>query len=226
MRLICIDAPCPPLFSQSEGGVRRGYEPAAAELVLGKLGRRPEWVFRPWAEMIPALDAGEGDAIWCGQAVTPARLERVLFTCPYGVFNESVVVRSGSAVHSAENLRGRRVGAISGSSNFALAETFDGAQLVAFDGTSKDVLGEMIAALRAGTVDAVVDDDVVLVPLAQERDLEIAFTVATRNAWAVAVSRARDDIRQELDGAIASVVEDGTLEHVWQEWMPELPYPL
>jgi polar amino acid transport system substrate-binding protein len=226
MRLICIDAPCPPLFLKSEAGVRRGYEPDAAELVLGKLDRRPEWVFRPWADMISTLDAGEGDAIWCGQAITPARLEVVRFTRPYAVFNESVIVRAGSELHAAGDLRGLRVGAISGSSNMALAETFDGALLVPFAGSSEDILGEMVAALRAGSVDAGVDDDVVLVPLEQEPDLEIAFTVETRNAWAVAVSKARDDIQRELDDAITRAVDDGSLEGVWQKWMPQLPYPL
>ena len=48
----------------------------------------------------------------------------------------------------------------------ALAETFDGAVTVAFGGESGDVLGDMLAALRAGDVDAVVDDDVVFLSLA------------------------------------------------------------
>jgi polar amino acid transport system substrate-binding protein len=133
-RVICIDADAPPLFSHSVAGVRRGYEPDAAALVADVLGRRLTWVFRPWGEMIPALDRGEGDAIWCGQGITAERRARVDFTRPYAVFDESVLVRSGEGLEAASDLRGRRVAAIAGSTNMALATTFAGAVTVPFDG--------------------------------------------------------------------------------------------
>ena len=49
----------------------------------------------------------------------------------------------------------------------ALAETFEGASPVPFGGESDDVFGEMLDALRAGEVDAVVDDDVAFLALAE-----------------------------------------------------------
>ena len=96
-------------------------------------------------------------------------------------FQEDVLVRSGEAVSSPEGLRGKRVAAISASTNLALAETFDEAVTVPFDGASDDVFGDMLAALRAGDVDAVVDDDVVFVPLADSAEFDLAFTVKTGN---------------------------------------------
>jgi len=225
LRLICIDADAPPLFSRARDGVREGYEPAAAALVAAQLGRRVRWVFRPWGEMIDALDAGDGDAIWCGQGITDARRQRVDFTRPYAVFDESVLVRAGAGIRSAADLRGRRVGAIAGSTNMALAETFEGAERVPFSGASDDVFGEMIAALRAGEVDAIVDDDVALVPVADDPDFELAFTVPTRNRWGVAVSKRRPAWRDELDAALGAVIADGRLEAAWRRWMPSLAYP-
>lgn len=226
LRVICIDADAPPLFTKSVNGVRRGYEPDLAALVAGVLSRRLEWVMRPWGAMIPALDAGEGDAIWCGQGITPHRRALVDFTRPYAVFDESVIVRSTSAITSAGELRGRRVGAIADSTNMALAQTFEGAVTVAFDGSSADVFGEMIGALCAGAIDAVVDDDVALVPLVGDDDLAIAFTVATRNAWGVAVAKDRPEVRSELDSALARIIADGRLQATWRRWMGSLAFPL
>lgn len=227
LRLICMDSHAPPLFEKSPDGVsRRGYEPEAAALVAGELGRELRWVFRPWGEFVPALNAGDGDAIWCGQGITSERRRLVDFTRPYAVFDESVVVRSGEGIGSAADLAGRRVAAIAGSTNMALAETFDGAERVPFDGSSSDVFGEMVAALRAGEVDAVVDDDVVMVPLDDEEDLELAFTVPTRNAWGVAVAKDNPGMRELLDGALAALIEDGRLEEAWRRWMPRLEFPL
>ena len=226
LRLICMDSDAPPLFSKAHDGVREGYEPAAAALVAEVLGRELRWVFRPWGEFVPSLNVGDGDAIWCGQGITDARKELVDFTRPYAVFDESVLVRAGEGIESAEDLRGLRVAAIAGSTNMALAETFDGAATVPFDGSSDDVFGEMVAALRAGDVEAVVDDDVALVPLDGDEDLSVAFTVPTRNEWGVSVAKDRPEMREEIDAALGTVIEDGRLEGAWRRWIPTLEFPL
>jgi polar amino acid transport system substrate-binding protein len=225
LRLVCIDADAMPLFGKSRDGVREGYEPAAAALVADSLGRPLEWVFKPWVEMIPAVDAGEGDAIWCGQGMTDERRARVDFTRPYAVFDESLLVRAGSGIGSPDDLAGKRIGAIAGSTNMALTETFEGAEPVPFGGESDDVFGEMIDALRAGDVDGVVDDDVAFLVLADDPELEIAFTVQTRNEWGVAVSKDRPEMRDTLDRSLADAIADGRLEACWRRWLPGLEYP-
>jgi polar amino acid transport system substrate-binding protein len=184
------------------------------------------WIFRPWSEFVSSLNAGDADAIWCGQGITEARRQLVDFTRPYAVFDESVIVRAGEPIASPADLAARRVGAIAGSTNMALAETFGGTELVPFDGAADDVFGDMIGALRAGDVDAVVDDDVALVPLTEDDDFAIAFTVPTRNAWGVAVAKDRPEMRDELDAALALVIDDGRLAAAWRRWMPTLPFPL
>lgn len=226
LRLICIDSEAPPLFHRAYDGVREGYEPDAAALVSEVLDRPVRWVFKSWAEMIPAVRAHDGDAIWCGQGMTPARQALVDFTRPYAVFDESVIVAAGEEqIGSAADLRGRRVAAIAGSSNMALAETFDGAILVPYDGSSDDVFEEMINALRDGLLDAVVEDDVALVPLAAADDLRIAFAVPTRIRWGVAVAKDRPETLEQLDRALAAVIADRRLEAAWRKWMPGLEYP-
>jgi ABC-type amino acid transport substrate-binding protein len=101
------------------------------------------------------------------------------------VFSESVVTRPGAGVGGPEDLAGLRVLAIDGSTNLALAESFPGAIPVAFGAsTSEDVLGEMLALLRAGEVDAVVDDDVCFIE--PDPTIELAFTAPTANAWGAA----------------------------------------
>jgi polar amino acid transport system substrate-binding protein len=225
LRLICMDADAMPLFGPMRDGVRPGYEPAVAELIAAELGRPFRWILSPWAEFVDGLNARTGDAVLCGQGITDARRERADFTRPYAVFDESVIVRAGEGIASPGDLAGRRVGAIAGSTNMALAETFEGAERVPFGGATDDVFGEMMDALRAGTVDAVVDDDVALLPLAGDGAFEIAFTVATRNAWGLAVAKDRPELRDELDGALAAVIADGRLEAAWTRWMPELAFP-
>ncbi len=227
LRLACLDAEAPPLFSlwTAEHG-RTGYEPGVAEALGAELGRPVEWVRVPWVDMIPAVQRGDADAVLCGQGITAERLAQVDFTRPYAIFHEGVLVRRGAGIHSAEDLVGRKVAAIENSTNMTLAQTFAGAIPVAFGAGSDDVYADMLAALRSGEVDAVVDDDVVFVPLgATHPDYELAFTVQTANRWGIAVSKDRPDVLADIDGALGRLIESGVLRQVWNTWLPTLEYP-
>lgn len=226
LRLACIDSAAAPLFDLSTDGgkTRTGFEPEVAALVAAELGRELEWAIMPWDDMIPSAQRHDVDAVWCGQGIIPSRQEQVAFTRPYTVFNESVLVRAGDPARAPEDLAGYRVAAITGSANMRLAETFPGVELVPFD-SSDDVFADMIQAVRDGSVDAMVDDDVVTVPLGDEEEFDLAFTVETRNPWGAGVAKDRPELLAEIDGAIERIIADGRLGQVWTKWMPDLPFP-
>ncbi|MDC8804069.1 ABC transporter substrate-binding protein [Halomonas pacifica] len=225
LKVLCADLPAPPLFWRDDQGQRHGYEADVARLLGSKLAGDTAFVYRQWADFYPALAAGEGDILLCGQGISEYRRTLADFTAPYAVFDESVMVRRGSPIRRAEDLAGRRVGAIDKSLNMALAETFEGAIRVPFSGESEDVMGDMVAALRRGEIDAFVDDDVALVPLAEEEDLAIAFTVASRNAWGIAVKKGEPERLARVEAALAEVKANGELRALWERWMPTLDYP-
>ena len=223
LTLCCSDMAAPPLFWTEADGARHGYEPAAALAVAETLGLELRWVFRQWADFARTLADGECDGIWCGSAITPERERQFLYTRPYAVFDEAVVVRAGDAVSAERDLRGRRVGAIAGSTNLALAETFPEAECVPFDGVSDDVFGDMLRSLSTGEIDAVVDDDVAFLGIERSHpDLRVAFTIATRNRWGCALRLGDDRLKRALDDAIAQA----DLPAVWRQWLPSLAYPL
>ncbi len=226
LTLGCADLDALPLFGLADGGgTREGYEPAIAGLVAGRLGLELRWAFLAWADFYPAVSEGRVDGIWCGQGITPERQLLADFTSPYAVFDESLVVRADNPASAPDELAGQRIGAIEGSTNMTLAQTFPGVELVGFPGTA-DVYGDMIRALRAGDVDGFVDDDVVMVPLGDEPDLRLAFTIATRNRWGVAVRPRNDALRTAIDEALNAVVADGSAKAAWEQWMPWLAFPL
>ena len=162
----------------------------------------------------------------CGQGITAERLAQVDFTRPYAIFHEGVLIRRGDDIHCAADLVGRKVAAIENSTNMTLAQTFTGAEPVAFGAGSDDVYADMLAALLAKDVDAVVDDDVVFVPLgATHPDYELAFTVQTANRWGIAVSKDRPDTLAEIDGALGRLIDSGRLQQVWTQHLPTLHYP-
>lgn len=226
LRLACINSEAAPLFNLSVdgGATRTGYEPDIAAAIVSRLRARLEWVVLPWDDMIPAVLSGRADAVLCGQGIIPARQDLVDFSRPYAVFNESVLVRAGDPARSPDDLAGYRVAAIEGSANMLLAESFPQVEIVPF-ASSADVFGDMIEAVRSGSVDAMVDDDVVTVPLGDEPEFDLAFTVETRNQWGIGVSKVRGDLLEEIDGALSDTICSGEAATIWTHWMPQLPVP-
>jgi polar amino acid transport system substrate-binding protein len=220
LTLCCTSLDSGPLFWTDPESARHGYEPEVAASVAAEAGLELRWIFRRWSDFRPSLERGECDAIWCGCAITDERRLVFDFTRPYAVFNESVVVRPESTIAGPEDLRGLRVLAIEGSTNIALADTFPGAVVVPFAGDTDDVLGDMLALLRRGEVDAVVDDDVCFIE--PDPTLRVAFTVPTRNRWGGACRKGDADLVEALDAALGRV----DLRQIWERWLDALPYPL
>lgn len=226
LRLACADLDARPLFWTDPDGTRHGFEPDVADIVATEAGFELEWAFLQWKDFLPAVADGSVDGVWCGMGIIPERLALADFTDPYTIFNESVVTRADATATTPEGLAGMRVGAIADSANMRVAKTFADVELVPFDGATDDVFGDMIAALRRGAIDAFVDDDVVMVPLDNDPELRLAFTVETRNPWGMAVHKGNDDLREAINGALRRVKDDGRLREIWERWLPEtLPYP-
>jgi ABC-type amino acid transport substrate-binding protein len=84
----------------------------------------------------------------------------------------------------------------------------------------------MIAMLRAGEVDAFVDDEPPLQDLDEEAaDLALAFTVPCANPYAIAVRQGATPLREALDAALGATIERGEHAAIWQRWFPRIAVP-
>lgn len=225
LKVVCCDIYAPPLFESDSTGYRTGYESDVARLIAKELNLETEFTYENWSDFYPAIDANRGDILLCGQGISDYRKTLGDFSQPYAIFDEAVMVLQGSPITTAEDLAGKRIGAIENSINMTLAESFEGSITVPFSGASDDVLADMVSALRTGTIDAFVDDDVALVPLAAQDDLAIAFTVKTQNEWGIAVKKGHIEWLTKINTALENVKSNGELEKLWNHWMPSLDYP-
>ncbi|MGF1499453.1 MAG: substrate-binding periplasmic protein [Elainellaceae cyanobacterium] len=208
-----------------ENGQRLGYEPDVARAVCAVLELEPVWLNLPMEKFYQTLQAQQCDVIWFNQAITEERLSHSRFTRPYGIFDEAIIVRAESDIHTAADLHGLKLGGLADSTNLALGEQFAGVKLVPFPG-SDQVLPEMLAALRAGEIDALVDDELVLITAAEaDPKLRIAFTVETRHRFAIALHPNSTDLLTALNQALDQLEAEGTLEKLWHQWIPWRPFP-
>ncbi|WP_026072808.1 substrate-binding periplasmic protein [Nodosilinea nodulosa] len=225
LHIAASDFDARPMSFLTADSQRTGYEPELARHLCEQLGLTPVWHNLPMAKFYTCLSTGKYDVVWFNQAITPDRQQVVDFTQPYGLFDEAVLVKQDSGIAAIADLAGKRVGGLAESTNIALVEGFPGAIAVPYPG-SDQVLPEMLAALRAGDIDALIDDELVLVVAAEEDDsLEIAFTLPTRVPFAIATPKTNPTLQAALNGAIAAAQADGTMATLWAEWIPWKPFP-
>lgn len=84
----------PPLNTADPSGAMIGLEPDIAQLLADSLGVRLRLVRKPFPELLPALEAGEIDAVMSGVTITPERNLRHAFVGPYFVSGKSVLAKA------------------------------------------------------------------------------------------------------------------------------------
>lgn len=205
---------------------RSGYEPELTRALCKRLGLEPVWHNLPMSDFYTSLQTGRYDVIWFNQAITAERQQWVDFTRPYGLFDEAVLMRSGATAQAPEDLAGKRVGGLADSTNIALAATFPGVETVPYPGSDK-VLPEMLAALRSGEIDALIDDELVLIVPAEEEPAtyRLAFSLPTRVPFAIGVRPGQTELLHALNAGLEVLIADGTMATLWSTWIPWKPFP-
>ncbi|MBW4552082.1 MAG: ABC transporter substrate-binding protein [Aphanocapsa sp. GSE-SYN-MK-11-07L] len=208
-----------------EGDARLGYEPELARLVCQQLALTPVWHNLAMENFYTSLTTGDYDLVWFNQAITPERQTKALFTRPYGLFDEAVLVRQGSPIQSAADLAGLKVGGLADSTNLELARSFGNAEIIAFPGSDR-VLPEMLAALRQGEIEALIDDELVLLVAAEEDpSLQLAFSVETRVPFAIAARPSDSELVNAINQILEGLIADGSMAALWQTWIPRKTFP-
>jgi polar amino acid transport system substrate-binding protein len=148
----------PPFVVKAKSGELIGFEVDLANLLADAMGVDLKLVEKPFAQLLPALEAGEVDAVMSGMTMTPARNMRAAFVGPYMVSGKSILTKSSTlaAIDEAEDIDQSKVKlvALKGStSQDFVKRALPVAQLTAVEDYDQGV-----KAVLDGTADAMVAD--------------------------------------------------------------------
>ena len=86
----------PPFSMMSNGDSLMGYEVDVANLLASSMKVKLEIVQLPFAELLPALDAGKVDAVMSGMTITPQRNLKYAFMGPYMLSGKTILTKSAT----------------------------------------------------------------------------------------------------------------------------------
>jgi polar amino acid transport system substrate-binding protein len=206
----------PPFNFYNESNELVGFDVDVAREVASRLGVALKPVTTEWSGIIEGLRSGVYDGILGSMAVTEDRLKVVNFSTPYYYSGAQMMVKKGSSFTSPEDLRGKIVGVVTGT-------TFadDAARLGAGEVKLYKDDTQTLTELTSGVVDGVITDRVVGVNAMNSDKFDIAPLGAPLRSEDIAVAFNKDDgtLLETVDGILKGMHEDGTLARLSVKWL-------
>ena len=212
----------PPFESLGEDGTVTGIEIDILNLICQELGVELAIEQIDFDSVLPGVQAGKYDMGVSGISVTPARQENTLFTDPYCLAAQAIVVLKDSPITCKADLEGKTVSVQTGTT----AETYcmeNGYKVSSFTANA-----DAEAALVAGKVDAWVIDDLTAAEMvklynAENGDVLVVLDEAmTTEPYAFAFAFGSEDLVAKINEIIAKLVADGTVAEIFAKY--EAPY--
>lgn len=118
----CSAMTLPPVTFLSPSQTPEGFDVDFGNELAHRLGAKADWKNIAFAGIIPALVAGQCDAIISALYIQPARL-KVIDEVPYMYVSQSVLLKTGAAkLAGMDELSGKKVAAVTGSTTVVLLD--------------------------------------------------------------------------------------------------------
>jgi polar amino acid transport system substrate-binding protein len=190
---------------------------ALAEVLGERLGipLRAEFVQYDWVSLGPGLTKRDFDVIISGYEITPERQEELLFTRPYYIFNQQLVVRRDEEnIQTVEDCRGKSVGTLSDSAAERILKKLEDVDIVAFDGQVEPYLD-----LELGRLDAVLlDAPIALYYASTNPKLKLLPGQMEQGKYGIALRLDDTDLAAALDEALGKLMASGRMQQIYRKW--------
>jgi polar amino acid transport system substrate-binding protein len=216
-----------PFSFEGSDGVQTGIAVELARAACAEMRLACEFVSLPFAELIPALERGEGDAIVSGTRINEQTLIKSETTRPYFVATGRFLVPQDSKLEgtSIRTLAGKRLGYVRGTAHGAFIEqNYARSALVPFDTAAL-----MFAALRANELDAAFADGLFALYWIKGANANgcckpLDGSYIDRNTFSRGLSilarKDRKNLRASLDYALDRLEEKGETARILSRYVP------
>ncbi|MBT8330734.1 MAG: transporter substrate-binding domain-containing protein, partial [Deltaproteobacteria bacterium] len=212
----------PPLNMTSKEGELMGYEVDLARAMARAMGVKAQLKTMPFAELLPALEAGKIDMIISNMTITPGRNMKVAFVGPYFVSGKAFMTKKKTIALADEaddiDAKSTKLVALKGSTSQAFVETaLPEAQLI----TAKDY-DEAVKMVLEDKVHAMVSDypiAVVSVYRYPEQGLLSVVTTLTYEPIGVGVPIGDPLLVNWVENFLGIAESTGLLDELKRKWL-------
>ena len=214
----CSDVPYPPFDLVTDDGTYTGFDGDLMNEIATRLDldlEERDQAFEGLQSGL-ALNSRQCDVVSAAMTITDERSENLTFSDGYYDSEQSLLVPEGSDVASIDDLDGVTVAVQQGTTGreYAMENAPDGADLVTFPSD-----GEMYTAIKAGQVDAILQDLPVNLDHVSDGGYEIVETYDTGEQYGFGFRKEGSEALVEaVNGALQDMRDDGTYDEIYNTY--------
>ena len=206
-------------FTFVEQDTLKGFEVDVMDAIAEEMGRKVEYQTAAFSGLFGMLGAGRIDTVANQITITDERQKAYLFSEPYVYDGAQVVTKAGNdEINGVEDLKGKTVAVNLGSNFEALLRDLPYASEIDIKTYESNI--ERDTAL--GRVDAFVMDRVSASQIIKEKPLPLALAGPTfsqiTNAYPFKDTERGRALRDEVNAALKTLRDNGTLRAISEEW--------
>ncbi|MCW2880697.1 MAG: transporter substrate-binding protein [Sphaerisporangium sp.] len=205
----------PGLGVKGADGRFSGFDVDVASYVARKLGKQVRFVAAPSSQREQMLQGGTVDLVVATYSITAERKTKVAFGGPYYVAHQDTLIRAAEAgVSNVRDLRDRKLCQVTGSNSWRRVKDERKIPVTLVPSAS---YSECVSDLRAGKVDAVSTDDLILAGFATS-GTKIVNAPFSDERYGVGIRTGDLDGCEAVNKAITEMYQDGTAKRLLQKW--------
>ena len=211
----------PPMNMTTKGGDVIGLEPDMANRMAAAMGVKATFKTMPFAELLPALEAGKVDMVMSSMTITGKRNMKVAFVGPYFISGKTFLTTEKWATAAKEpeevNSPSTKLTALRGSTSQEFVEkVFPKATLL----LAKDY-GESVAMVLQGKADAMIADyPICLLSVIRNPDQNLISVVPPFTYEPIGIAIQKDDplLTNWLENFLGTMAGSGDLKELQEKW--------
>ena len=207
---------------ESKQGVQIGFEVDIIKEICRMLDYQPAFFQNQWDGLIPGLDRNDYDVAINGIEITDERKDKILFSIPYYITFEQLVVRKDdNHIKNLKTLKGKAVGTLSSSLAETILKELEGVEIRTYESEYNS-----FTDLKLGRIDAVLIDAPVAIQYAKpDPELKFVGPEIKQLSYGIAIKLNNIDLKNSIDSAIRVMTNTGKLKEIltkWSLWEPDL----
>ncbi|MCA1982541.1 ABC transporter substrate-binding protein [Nocardioides nematodiphilus] len=215
---VCSDVPYAPFedFDKTSASGFKGFDIDIDSQLATDLGLKLKVLDEDFDGLQSGLtlNAGTCDLVSSALTITDDRAKHLSFTDGYYDSEQSLLVPADSSIASIADLAGKKVGVQKGTTGKAYAtEHAKGAQVIDFPSDA-----EMFLAIKAGQVDALLQDLPVNIEHQKTGDFKVVEKYSTGESYGLAAKLGNDKLVQAVNQDLAKMKSDGTYKKIYDKY--------
>jgi len=159
----------------------------------------------------------------------PGRETQVAFLDPTFVGSTKIVVMANSGISSSNELAGKRLVVVTGSSNVQIASELNRERRLNMNIVLVKDSAEAIQMMEAGTGDAFISSDILIYGLIaranQPGNYKVLEDALSKRTYGIMVRRQDTAFREAANAALRDMVKSGEFDKIYRRWFQSPIYP-